>query len=453
MSARYATILAATAAIGGFLFGFDTSTMNAAIAGIRSTLALGTSTVGSIAAIALIGCAVGAWFAGPVASRMGRNRVMLIGGLLITTGSVVVAVTRTTIVLGAFRFVAGIGIGAVSAVVPGYITEIAPTRIRGRLGSFWQFGIVFGQLIGLLVGAWLTGQAGSEAADVAWGGAAWRWMFGAVAVGAAAYVVLAGLLPQTPHDLVRAGRHDEALALLTRLDAEDAERELAGVEDAVHGSRSAATLHDLRGPRVGLLPVLWIGIGLAVFQQLVGISVVKTYSNTIWTSVGLSTGSAFTVSIVTVLISIASTVVAIMIMDRVGRRTLLYTGAGVMAVSLAALALCFSTGGGGAEPTLGRPAGIGALVAVNVFAIAFGTTWGPGMWVMLNELFDTRIRTSAAAVCTAVNWTANWAVTRTFPLLASVGLGFAYGLYAFFALVAFHFARRTLPETRGKRLS
>jgi SP family sugar:H+ symporter-like MFS transporter len=180
---------------------------------------------------------------------------------------------------------------------------------------------------------------------------------------------------------------------------------------------------------------------------------VKTYSNTIWTSAGLSTGLAFTVSIITVMISIASTVVAIMIMDRVGRRTLLFTGAGVMAVALAALALCFSTAGGGADPTLDRQAGIGALIAVNVFAIAFGVTWGPVMWLLLNELFDTRIRTSAAAVCTAVNWITNWVVTRTFPLLAGAGLGFAYGLYASFAVMAFFFALRVLPETRGRRLS
>lgn len=422
MSVRHATILALGAAIGGFLFGFDTSTMNAAIAGITTTLALGTASVGFLAAIGLIGCAIGAWTAGPAAARYGRTRIMLLAGVVIAAGALAVASSSQLILMGIFRLMTGVGIGAASAVVPGYIAEISPAEIRGRLGSFWQFAIVIGQLAGLVVGYILTRWAGAENAPLPWGGVAWRWMFVATAVLAALYVPVARLLPPSRQDR---GGHRGSLA-------------------------------DLRGPRLGLQGVVWMGLLLAAFQQLVGISAVKTYSNTIWQGVGASSTSAFTISMITVVISILSTVVAIVIMDRVGRRTLLAAGAAVMTVALAGLALCFSTGtGAGASEalTLSRPADIGALVAMNLFAIAFGITWGPAMWLMLNELFDSRLRITAVAVCTAGNWLTNWLVVRTFPVLADAGLGIAYGLFALFAALAFIFAHRVLPETRETALS
>jgi SP family sugar:H+ symporter-like MFS transporter len=201
--------------------------------------------------------------------------------------------------------------------------------------------------------------------------------------------------------------------------------------------------------------IVWTGIVLATLQQFVGISVVKTYSNTLWQVLGFSTASAFAISIVTVLMSIASTIVAIAIIDRIGRRTLLVCGAAVMTVALGAMALSFATtAGAGDGATLDRPAAIAALIAMNVYAIGFGVTWGPVMWVMLGELFDSRIRTIAVAVSTAANWLANWMVTRTFPLLAGgLGLGVAYGLYAAFAALAVIFVLKTLPETRGRRLA
>jgi SP family sugar:H+ symporter-like MFS transporter len=451
---RYVTMIAAGAAVGGLLFGFDTSTMNSAIVGIDRTLGLSTAAVGFVAAIALIGCAVGAWFAGPVAARLGRPRVMLVGAILLTIGSTVVALANHIVVIGLFRFIVGLGIGATSAVVPAYIAETSPTSIRGRLGSLWQFGIVIGQLLGLLVGYAIVALAGSEADAVPWGGAAWRWMFATVAMLGASYFVIAGRLPQSPHDLVRHGREREAMALLTKISDAPATDQLAAIREAQGGQTKARRLSDLRGPRLGLRGVVWAGILLAVFQQLVGINVVKTYSNTLWQAVGFSTDWAFVISIITVVVSIVSTVVAIAVIDKIGRRTLLIAGAAIMVVALATLALCFSTAGpAGDDVRLARTPAIAALVAINVYAVGFGVTWGPVMWVMLGELFGSDIRTIAVAVCTAVNWLTNWAVTRTFPLLASAGLGLAYGLYATFAVLAVLFVLKVLPETGGKRLA
>jgi MFS transporter, SP family, sugar:H+ symporter len=454
INARYVTMVAAGAACGGFLFGFDTSTMNGAIIGIRATLGLDAGTVGFVTAIALIGAALGAWFAGPLSARMGRKRVMLSAGILITAGSLGAALSSQVVLTGLFRLVTGLGIGAASAVVPPYISEIAPPSIRGRLGSLWQFAIVFGQFLGLLAGYGLTQWAGSEAGPLPWGGAAWRWMFVVVALLAVAYIVIARELPQSPQDLVRHGHENQARALLARIGGASAEEQAAAIRRAQTGHSEVATLRDLRGSRFGLQGIVWTGTVLAAFQQLVGINVVKTYSNTLWQAVGFSTGASFTISIITVLVSIASTVVAIALIDKVGRRAMLGSGAVVMVLALGTLAVCFSSAtGSGDDVSLGRAAGITALVAINVFAVGFGVTWGPVMWVMLSELFDSNLRTTAVAVCTALNWITNWAVTRTFPLLASVGLAFAYGLYTVFAVLAFIFVLKVLPETRGRSLS
>jgi SP family sugar:H+ symporter-like MFS transporter len=442
-------MLATGAALGGFLFGFDTSTMNAAINGIKPTLGLGAGAVGFVMAVSLLGCALGAWFAGPTSTRIGRTRVMVLAGALVAAGSLGAALSSRVAVLGVFRSIVGVGIGAASAVVPAYVAEISPTAIRGRLGSLWQFAIVIGQLLGLLAGYGITLWAGDASRPMPWGGVAWRWEILVVVVLGLGYVLIARALPPSPHELLRTGREQEAKALLSRTSDAPVEARVAAIRDVLEGRRDAP-LGALRGPRLGLKGIVWIGILLAAFQQLVGINVVKTYSTMLWRSVGFSTGSAFTISLVTVVISIASTVVAIAIMDRVGRRPLLVVGAAVMVVSLVTLAVCFATaGGGGDDVTLGGGAAVAALIAMNVFAVAFGTTWGPVMWLMLGELFDGDLRTSAVAVCTAVNWMTNWLVTRSLPAIATLGVAVAYGLFAVFAALGCAFALRVLPETRS----
>lgn len=451
---RYVTAIAAGAAIGGFLFGSDTSMMNGAIAGFQTALNLSAGAVGFEAAISLIGCAIGAWFAGPAAARRDRTTIMFLAGILVSAGSFGGAASTHMVLLGVCRFTVGLGIGAASAMVPGYIAEIAPTAIRGRLGSLWQLAIIVGQLLGLLGSYGLTIWAGSETESLPWGGAAWRWMFVAVALPALAYVFITRRLPPSPQDLIRQGRQDKATALLTRIDGSQVDAHIKTIAQTAAKQRKTVRLKDLRGPRLGLQPIVWTGILLAAFQQLVGINVVKTYSNTLWKAVGFSTHQAFGISIFTVLISVIATIVAIAIIDKVRRRTLLGTGAALMAVALAVLSFSLSTATGvGDDVTLGRSAAIMSLVAMNVFAMAFGVTWGPVMWVMLNELFGGNMRTTAVAVCTAVNWITNWAVTHTFPLLAEAGLGIAYGLYTVFAGLALIFVLKVLPETHESSLS
>lgn len=448
----YVTLIAACAAFGGFLFGSDTSAMNGALPGIQATLEVGRGTLGFIAAISLLGCAAGAWFAGGLAERRGRPRVMAFGGCLIALGAVGSALSSHVVLLGVCRLVVGLGIGGLSAMVPGYIVEIAPTAIRGRLGSFWQLALIVGQLLGLLGAFGLAAWAGSEDATLPWGGAAWRWMFAAVGLCAVAYVAIARALPASPHDALRRGLSGEARRILELTGDPHPDRELAAIA-AGQAGRGRPGLGELRGSRLGLRPIVWTGIALAMLQQLVGINVVKTYSNILWQYVGFSTESAFAVSTITILVSFASTLIAIAVVDRLGRRTMLGAGAAVMTVSLLALAVAFSTtSGAGDGVALGPGASLTALVAMNVFALGFGVTWGPVMWVMLSELFRSDIRTIAVAVCTAVNWTTNWAVTQSFPLLVGLGLGVAYAVYAAFSALALLFVWKVLPETRGRAL-
>ena len=453
-SLRYVTLVAVGAAIGGFLFGGDTSTLNGAIPGIRSTLELTSAQVGFVAAIALLGCAAGAWFAGPLAARMGRTPVMGIAAALIAAGSIGAAFSGTVVVLGVSRVLVGLGIGAASAVVPSYITEVAPTHIRGRLGSMWQFAIVLGQLAGLLWSWGLTALAGGEAGPL-WGAVGWRRMFVVVAVAAALYFLVTRGLPRSPHDLLRHGDEEGARALLARLDpATNVELCVASIRESQGRAKTTPRLGDLKGSAAGLKPIVWTGIALAVFQQLLGISVVKTYSNTLWQAVGFGTDAAFGISIFTVGVSVVATVIAISIIDKVPRRTMLGLGAIVSALALGLLAWSFSNVvEGAAGPVTDPSAGRVALIAINVFALSFGITWGPVMWVMLSELFDSNLRVTAVAVATALNWTFNWAVTRTFPLLAAQGLELAYGVYTVFAILAALFVWKVLPETREHTLS
>jgi SP family sugar:H+ symporter-like MFS transporter len=423
MNTRFVTTVAVGAALGGLLFGYDTSTMNSAILGVRASLGLSSGQVGLVAAISLLGCAAGAWLAGPMSVRLGRTRIMVITGALVAAGAVGAALGSGVLLVAPCRVVTGLGIGAASAVVPPYITEISPVAMRGRLGSLWQFAIVTGQLLGLLAGFAITAWAGSEVAPLPWGGSAWRWMFAVDAVLALVYALIARALPPSPQDRVRRGGE-------------------------------GVSMSNLRGPRFGLWPVVWVGILLAAFQQLVGINVVKTYSNMLWRAAGIATGTTFLFSILTVVISVLSTIIAIVVIDRVGRRSMLLTGAVVMIVALGALALSFgSTTASASGPSLGHARGVAALIAMNVFAIAFGITWGPVMWIVISELFESRIQSIAVAFCTALNWLTNWAVTRTFPLLADVGLGFAYSLYAVFAVLALLFVWKAVPETRGRTLT
>ena len=454
MSSRKAIYVSAVAALGGFLFGFDTAVINGAVDALRLHFALSSSTTGVAVACALIGSAIGAWLAGGIADRLGRVRVMVAAAALFTVSSLGAGCAFSVWDFIAWRLIAGMGVGIASVIAPAYIAEVAPAHLRGRLGSLQQLAIVTGIFVALLGDACFARAAGGASAELWLGGAAWRWMFIAGVVPSIVYGVLAMRLPESPRFLVARARRDEAAIVLRDMLGDiDVDRKVAEIASSVEAGR-APSLRDLRGPRFGLLGIVWAGIALSTLQQLVGINVIFYYSTTLWHSVGLSEADALTITVVTSITNIIVTFVAIALVDRIGRRPLLLIGSAGMAVCLAAMAWSFAQVVDAAGPLrLAAPYGTIALVAANGYVVFFGASWGPVVWVLLGEMFPNRIRAAALAVAAAAQWTANFVVSVSFPVLAStVGLVASYAMFAAFAAVSYGFVARFIPETRGREL-
>ena len=449
-------LISAAAALGGFLFGFDTAVINGAVDAIRGHFALDAGEIGITVSCALLGSAVGAWYAGMLANRFGRVRTMQVAAVLLVAAALGSGLAMAVWDLVLWRLIGGIGVGVASVIAPIYIAEIAPARIRGRLGSMQQLAIVLGIFAALLSDAWLADAAGS-AASVLWLSLpAWRWMFLAATAPALIYGLLALAVPESPRHLVAKGRLVEARVVLRKVlnmhsDAA-LDKKLGAIEASLH-SEHKPRLRDLFSKTTGLLPVVWIGILLSIFQQFVGINVIFYYSTTLWHSVGFSEADSFTITVVTSIINVLVTLVAIALVDKIGRKPLLVIGSAGMAVTLATMAWCFSQAtGSGAELNLPGSVGMIALVAANAYVVFFGVSWGPVVWVLLGEMFPNRIRAVALAVAASAQWLANFAISYSFPALAEIGLTFAYGLYAAFALLSLFFVLYWVRETKGVEL-
>ena len=455
-TAHAAKVIAVTvaAAVGGFLFGFDSSVINGAVDSIQGNFALSSFVTGFAVAIALLGCAVGAWFAGRLADSWGRKRVMLLGSALFVISSIGSGLAFSVPDLMLWRVLGGLGIGIASVIAPTYISEIAPARYRGALASLQQLAITLGIFAALLSDAVLQNAAGGASNELWWNLEAWRWMFLVGVAPAVLYGVLALTIPESPRYLVGKDMDEEAAAVLANVTGELRPDERVREIRLTLRRESKASFGDIRGPVFGLQPLVWVGITMAVFQQFVGINAIFYYSTTLWKSVGFTENQSFTTSVITAVINVLMTFVAILFVDKIGRRPLLMTGSIGMFVSLLLAAIAFSQAvGSGEDVELPAPWGALALVGANAFVIFFAATWGPIMWVMLGEMFPNRMRAVALGISTAANWIANFTVTLAFPPLTSaVGLWFLYGLFAFFALLSFFFVKTKIPETKGMEL-
>ena len=453
---RRAVGISAAAAIGGFLFGFDTAVINGAVDAIRGDFALSAAWIGFAVSIALLGSAVGAWYAGVLADRYGRVRTMRIAAVVLAVSALGSGLVVGVWDLVFWRFVGGAGVGVASVIAPAYIAEIAPAHVRGRLGSMQQLAIVLGIFVALLSDAWLASMAGGAAQPLWAGLAAWRWMFLVAVLPALVYGALVWRLPESPRHLVARRRNAEAARVLGDVlglrDDAALSRKVADIEHSLR-TEHRPTLRDLRDGSGRLLPIVWTGILLSVFQQFVGINVIFYYSATLWRSVGFSEADSLTITVATSVVNVLVTLVAIALVDRVGRKPLLVVGSAGMAATLAVMAWCFSqaTGTGGALQLPGHVGPI-ALVAANLYVVFFGVSWGPVVWVLLGEMFPNRYRAIALAVAASAQWLANFAITATFPRLAEAGLPLAYGLYALFALLSLVFVVVKVRETKGLEL-
>jgi sugar porter (SP) family MFS transporter len=446
--------LAVAGAVGGFLFGFDSSVVNGAVDAIQGQFKLGDGLTGFAVAVALLGCAVGAYMAGKIADAKGRLPAMKLGALLFLVSAIGTGLAFNVVDLIFWRLIGGLGIGLASVIAPAYISEISPRRHRGRLASLQQLAITVGIFAALLSDALFANAAGSAVQELWFGLQAWRWMFLAGAIPAIAYGWIAFVLPESPRFLVLQGKEEEAAKVFkTIAPDEDIERSIREIKEAVKEDSLSAKKGSLRGKRLGLLPVVWIGIILSVLQQFVGINVIFYYSTTLWRAVGFQEKDSLTISVVTAVVNILVTLVAIALVDRIGRRPILLTGSIGMAVSLGVMALAFaSSTGSGTDVTLPGAWGPVALVAANIFVISFGASWGPLVWVLLGEIFPSRIRARALGLAAAAQWVANFLITLSFPIMAAASLPLTYGMYAVFAAASFFFVMFKIPETNGMAL-
>ena len=446
--------LATTAALGGFLFGYDSAVINGAASAIKSTFGLGSFALGFVVSIALVGSAIGAWFAGYFADRYGRQPVMLLAALLFMLSAIGQAFPIGVPDLVIWRFIGGAGIGVASVMAPMYIAEIAPAQMRGKMASLQQFAIVIGIFAtGLINWIILNAAGGSATNDWLFGLPAWQWMFLSMTIPAAIYGLLALRLPESPRFLIQRGEYDEAKAVLRQIYLVDPDARVEDIKKSMDGEHRSS-MKDLRGNRFGLLPLVWIGILLSAFQQFVGINAVFYYSNTIWESVGFTEDQAFQTSLITTGVNVAFTIVAIALVDRVGRKPLLIVGSFGMVVTLAVLTYVFGTApiDAAGNPVLSNGPDIVAVIAFNVYVAFFAATWGPVVWVLLGEMFPNRIRAAALALAASAQWAANFIVSTAFPPIAGKSLGLAYGIFTVFAVLSIPFVMRKLRETKGVEL-
>ncbi|MBD1541389.1 sugar porter family MFS transporter [Arthrobacter sp. IA7] len=446
--------LALAGAVGGFLFGFDSSVVNGAVDAMKDEFALGEAVTGFAVAVALLGCAAGAYMAGKVADRYGRIPAMKLGALLFLISAIGTGFCFSVWDLIFWRLVGGLGIGLASVIAPAYISEISPRHVRGRLASLQQLAITTGIFAALLSDALFATSAGGAHQPFWLGIEAWRWMFLAAAFPAVLYGVVAYTLPESPRFLVVQGKEDQARKVFDSIAPdEDTDRHLREIREAIEEDQLAGRKGSLRGKAFGLQAVVWIGITLSVLQQFVGINVIFYYSTTLWKAVGFQEKDSLTISVATSITNILVTLVAIALVDRIGRRPILLAGSIGMAVSLGAMALAFASATGtGSDITLPGAWGPVALVAANVFVISFGTSWGPLVWVLLGEIFPARIRARALGLAAAAQWIANFAITLSFPVMAAGSLPLTYAMYALFAAASFFFVMYKVPETNGMSL-
>ncbi|MBG0818106.1 sugar porter family MFS transporter [Planomonospora sp. ID82291] len=450
----HVVFITAAAAIGGFLFGYDSAVINGAVTGIQRHFEVGAVVTGFVVAIALLGSAVGAWIAGGLADRWGRTRTMQLAAVLFAVSSVGQALPFGIWDLAFWRVLAGAGIGMASVLGPAYIAEVAPPAYRGRLGSFQQLAIVLGIAVSQLVNYAIAQTAGGDVNNELLGVQAWQWMLGACLVPALLYLFFASVIPESPRFLVAAGRSPQARRVLAEVEAEgvDLDARVAEIERSLH-LEHRPRLRDLRGSAFGLLPIVWIGITLSVFQQFVGINVIFYYSSALWQSVGVDQSDSLLISFSTSIINIVGTFVAIALVDRIGRRPLLMIGSLGMAVALATAAWAFSAGvPAGESVTLPELQGTVALVAAHLFVLFFALSWGVVVWVLLGEMFPDRIRAAALSVAAAAQWVANWLITVSFPSLSEWSLAGAYVGYAVFAVLSLVFVLAKVRETKGRKL-
>lgn len=442
-SISYLTRIVLVATLGGLLFGYDTAVISGAIGFLQQHFDLTPAMKGWAASSALVGCVLGVVLAGPLNDRLGRRTTLIVAAALFLISAIGSAVPETLTEFIIYRIIGGLGVGAASMTSPIYIAEISPARLRGRMVSLNQFAIIFGMLVVYFVNYFIA-QGSEEAWNVATG---WRWMFGSEAIPA---IVLLGFLffvPESPRWLMKQGQMEKARSILARIDGEaHADSEMKEINLALQ--EESGSLRQLFTPPLRLLLV--IGVSLAVLQQITGINVFLYYAPEIFKTVaGADSDIALLQTIVIGAVNLLFTVLAICLVDRLGRKPLMIIGASGMGLSLAAIGFAATF----------NLVGAWLLLFILGYIACFALSVGPVTWVILSEIFPTKIRGRALGIAGLCLWVSNFVVSQTFPMMDESPLlvklfnhGFPFFLYAAFCVLLVVIVVRLVPETKGKTL-
>jgi MFS transporter, SP family, arabinose:H+ symporter len=433
---RFLIPVTLAAALGGLLFGYDTAVISGCIGYLTEFFKLNDTLKGWAASCALVGCIGGAFLAGFTSDAIGRKRTLLACALLFTISAVGAAIPRSLTELVVARIIGGVAIGGASMTVPMYIAELAPESIRGRLVSLYQLAIVVGISAVFFVNMLIQNQ-GAEAWNVNTG---WRWMFGCGTLPAVLFGALLLAVPESPRWLMAKGRSSEARTILNRImDSASAGAVQSQVQDSLR--HEEGSFREVVAPE--FRPALVIGVSLAVFQQFSGINAIMYYAPEIFKDIGAEASSAFRQAVVIGAVNLVFTLVAVWLVDRLGRKALMLAGSLVQAVALAAVGCLYYKGG---SSTL-------LLVFVLIYVAAFAAAMGPVVWIVIAEIFPNKIRGRAMTVATFVLWTACYIVSQTFPMLVKrVGSAPTFWMYTAVSLLTFIFVWAYVPETKGRTL-
>lgn len=452
----YITLITMVATLGGLLFGFDSGVINGTVDGLQTAFNSDSVATGFNVASMLLGCAVGAFFAGTLADKFGRRTLLIIASIFFILSAWGSGIATTSGIFIIFRILGGLAVGAASVMSPAYISEIAPAELRGRLSTIQQVAIISGLFLAFVSNYFIANVAGSALSEFWLGFDAWRWMFWIELIPATIFFVALLFIPESPRFFAVSNKTDKALEVLTKLFGEkEALTKIAEIQESL-GTQEKPKFSDLLDTVTRKIrPIVWVGIGLAVFQQLVGINVVFYYGAVLWQAVGFSESDALLINVISGLVSIGAVLVAMFLIDKLGRKPLLWVGSIGMTVTLIILSAAFFSGTLDANGNLklSGSMGIVALIAANAYVAFFNGSWGPVMWVYLGEMFPNKLRGSGLAISGLSQWIANFVITMTFPImLTGIGLTGAYGIYAFFALLSVFFVSKLVYETKGVEL-
>ncbi|BBH25028.1 arabinose-proton symporter [Paenibacillus baekrokdamisoli] len=437
VSMKFVTLVSMVAALGGLLFGFDTAVVSGAIGFMKERFTLNEVEVGWAVSSLIIGCIVGAAGSGVLGDRFGRKKVLIMAALLFIIGSIGSAIPDTFTGYIIARIIGGLGIGITSTLCPLYNAEIAPAQYRGRLVALNQFATVTGIFLVYFINLGIAGY-GDDAWDIS---TAWRWMFGFGALPGLLFLVLLFFVPESPRWLIKQGRAVEALPILLKIHGEDlAKKEVLDIKASF--KQESGSIRQLFSPALRL--ALIVGVGLAVLQQVTGINAIMYYAPEIFKETGSGTNASLMQTILVGLINFLFTILAVWLIDKVGRKALLLVGSASMTVCLVVIGAAFQTG---------HTSGPLVLIFILLYVAAFAVSLGPVVWVVMSEIFPNRIRGKATAIASMALWAADYIVSQTFPpMLSSAGPAITFWLFGFMSLFTFFFTWRVVPETKGKSL-